>query len=165
MSSTTNKPPNVMPYQTIRGHTEVVGDVVHLPGEQRIITCSWDRSLRLWDLESGEQVGDDWRDGADETGVSGMALSPNGNTIGSGSWDGTVRLWDIKTGKVIARWKGHTVRVSVCWSVDGERVVSGSWDGTARLWDVKSGETIRLDKICNRRIQRDRSKNLACKNR
>lgn len=132
-----------MPYHTMRGHTEVVRDVVHLPAGRRIITYLRDGSLRLWDLESGAQIGDDWRDAVDEARMFSIALSPNGRTAASGSEDGTVKLWDIKTGKVIARWKGHTNNVdSLCWSAGGERVVSGSYDGTARVWDVKSGSTV-----------------------
>ena len=127
----------------MRDHDEWVRGVVHLPGGQRVITCSNDGSLRLWDLESGMQIGDDWRDQEDGVGVITIALSPDNKIVASGSGDGTVRLWNVETEKVIARWTGHTRSVwSVCWSPDGERVVSGSHDGTARVWDVESGKTI-----------------------
>ncbi|KAG2341135.1 WD40 repeat-like protein [Suillus weaverae] len=134
----------VTPRKTMRGHTGWVRGVAHLPDAQRIITCSSDGSLRLWDLKSGAQIGDEWRDEGDEAQVSTMALSPNGKTLASGSNDGTVRLWDVETGKVVVKWKGHTRLVmSVCWSPNGERVVSGSYDGTARVWDVKSEEPVK----------------------
>ena len=122
---------------------------MHLRDRRRIITCSDDGSLRLWNLKSGVQIGNDWRD--DEAGDSGdgkeevwiIALSPNGKIIASGSDGGKVRLWDIETEKVVARWIGHANSVgSLCWSADGERVVSGSYDGTIRVWDVESGDTV-----------------------
>jgi len=133
----------------MRGHTKGVTGVVHLPDGRRIITCSADGSLRLWNLESGVQIGDDWRD--DESGDGGdgkhavwiIALSPNGKTIASGGINGKVRLWDVETEKLVARWIGHTEGTeSLCWSVDGKRVVSGSYDGTIRVWDVESGDTV-----------------------
>ena len=133
------------PRQTIRGHTRVVECVLHLPGRRRIITCSDDGSLRLWNLESGVQIGNDWCDdeGGDESVVRVIALSPSGKTIASGGPSGKVRLWDVETEKVVARWTGHTQpTVSLCWSVDGERVVSGSNDGTIRVWHVESGDTV-----------------------
>jgi len=130
------------PRQTMRGHTDWVTGIAHLPGGRRIITCSDDGSLRLWDPENGVQIGNDWRDGGNE-GVWSIALSPNGKSVASGDSDGKVRLWDVETKKVVARWTGHadTVR-SVCWSVDGERLVSGSEDGTIRVWDVETGDTV-----------------------
>jgi len=125
----------------MRGHTSGVKDAVYLPDRRRIITCSDDGSLRLWDLESGVQIGNDWRDDWKEG--ARIALSPNGKSVASGHSDGKVRLWDVETKKVVARWTGHTDAVrSVCWSVDGERVVSGSYDATIRVWGVKSGDTV-----------------------
>jgi WD40 repeat protein len=94
-------------------------------------------------MESGTQIGDDWRDKGDDEPVLTIALSPNSKRVASGSKDGTVKLWDVETGKVIARWTEHRACVaSVCWSPIDERVLSGSWDGTARVWNVESGETI-----------------------
>lgn len=123
-------------------HAQVRG-ILHLPGRRSIITCSEDGSLRLWDLESGAQIGKDWREERNNGAVFTIALSPNGDTVASGSDDGNVRLWDVETGEVIAKWTGHTDWVrSVCWGANGQRVVSGSDDGTARVWDVKRGNTV-----------------------
>jgi WD40 repeat protein len=155
----------ITPRQKFEGHTNEVWGVVHLPGGQRIITCSLDGSLRAWNLKNGKQIGEDWRDGKSETEskalspngkkvvsgkqigeewqdeknrVGSIALSPDGKKVAGGSDDGTVRLWDIVTCKVIAKWMGHTELVaSVYWSQDGRRVLSGSNDGTVRQWDVE----------------------------
>ncbi|KAG2753638.1 WD40 repeat-like protein [Suillus brevipes Sb2] len=133
--------PAITPRQTMRGHTSWVTGVAHLPDGRRIITCSTDGSLRLWDLKSGTQIGENWRD--DEPGVWSMALSPNGEIVASGCDDEKARLWDVETRKVIATWTGHrNVVRALCWSADGGRVASGSWDGTARVWDVKRGKNI-----------------------
>jgi WD40 repeat protein len=141
MSSSTSKTPAIAPSQTMRGHTDWVMGAAHLPGERRIITCSLDASLRLWDLKSGTQIGEDWRDGY--SGVWSMALSPNGEIVASGCNDGKVRLWDVETRKVICKLTGHSnVVCALCWRADGERVASGSWNGTARVWDVKRGKNI-----------------------
>src|SRR6266481_3527301 len=107
-TSEVKKTSAIKPRQTMRGHTGDVNGVAHLPGGRGIITSSYDGSLRRWDLESGAQIGDDWRYNGDEAAVWSLALSPNGKTIASGSRDGTLRLWNVETEKVIAKWTGHT---------------------------------------------------------
>ncbi|KAJ8595416.1 WD40 repeat-like protein, partial [Rhizopogon salebrosus TDB-379] len=94
------------PRQIFKGHTDSVSGVIHLLDGQRIITSSQDGSLRLWNMESGLQIGEDWRDG--DSPVRAIALSPDGKQVASGSDDGAVRLWGIDTRKVIATWTGHT---------------------------------------------------------
>src|SRR5882757_1243583 len=105
--------------QTIRGHTDDINGVAHLPDGRSIITCSDDSSLRRWDLDSGAQIGYDWRDEGGEAKVLCISLSPNGKTVASGSSDETVRLWNVETEKVIVKWTGHAGTVmSLCWSAD-----------------------------------------------
>ena len=67
-----------------------------------MMTCSSDGSLRAWNLETGEQIGSDWRDEE-----SGLQLSPNGKKIVSGDADGAVKLWDVDASKIITKWTGH----------------------------------------------------------
>jgi WD40 repeat protein len=132
----------IKPCQKFEEHIGYLEDAIHLPGGQRMMTCSRDGSLRVWNLKSGKQIGEDWRDG-DSGGVWTIALSPDGKKVVSGSEDGLVRLWDMDTCKVIAKWTGHTRAAnSVCWSRDGQQVMSGSGDGTVREWDVEKGETV-----------------------
>ena len=110
------------PSQTMRGHNSWVTGIVHLPGGRHTITCSYDGSFRLWDLESRVQIGDNWRDDWNEAEAWSIALSPSGKTVASGSNNGKIRLWDVETKKVVAKWIGHTHFVmSFGWSVDGER--------------------------------------------
>src|SRR5258708_3320231 len=98
--------PTIQPRQKFEGHADWLNGAIHLPGGYRMMTCSSDGSLRVWNLKSGKQIGDDWRDG--DSGVLTIALSPDGKQVVSGSEDGVVRLWHINTGKVVGRWLGHT---------------------------------------------------------
>jgi WD40 repeat protein len=139
-SAKTKETSATRPRQKFERHTDCVWGVVHLPCGQRIITCSHDSSLRVWNLKSGKQIGEDWRDG--ESKVESIALSPDGMKVVGGSWDGAVRVWDIDTCKVIAKWTEHTVSGARFLESRWLESVSGSDDWTARQWDVESGETI-----------------------
>ncbi|KIK43720.1 hypothetical protein CY34DRAFT_11561 [Suillus luteus UH-Slu-Lm8-n1] len=131
-----------MPFRNTK--VENMRTVLHLPDGKRIIVHSREGSFRVWDLETGTQVGEEWED--KDYGAGTIALSPDGKKIASGGLiDSAVKLWDVDTGKVIKILTGHTnsLRVkSVSWSPDGGRVVSGLDDGTFRVWDVESGKTI-----------------------
>lgn len=102
---------------------------------------SLDTSVRLWDLQTGEQV---WSGGSEHTQtVNSVAFSPDGTTIASGSWDMSVRLWDVETGESRVGYSGHTDRVlSVTFSPDGKTVLSASRDKTIQKWDVETGTEI-----------------------
>jgi WD40 repeat protein len=65
------------------------------PDGRRIVSASYDQSLRLWDAESGACL----RTFAGHTnGVSACAWSPDGRRIVSASYDRSLRLWDAESG-------------------------------------------------------------------
>jgi WD40 repeat protein len=113
------------------------------------ISASFDSTVRLWNLETGEEVrrfiGHEgtFREGM----VNSVNFSPDGKYALSGGSDKTLRLWEVETGKLIRTFRGHTdVLYSVAFSPDGKLALSGSWDATARLWDVSTGETLKIFK-------------------
>jgi serine/threonine protein kinase len=100
-----------------------------------------DRTLRLWDLDSGMELR---RFEGRQRWVLSAAFSPDGRRVLCGSWDRVVRLWDVQTGYELRRFDGHRGRVlSVAFAPDGRRVLTGGADKTVRLWDVDRGEELR----------------------
>jgi eukaryotic-like serine/threonine-protein kinase len=94
-----------------------------------------DKTLRIWDLDSREQVVVHHVGGQ----VLGLAFSPDGTRLAAGCRDNTIRLFDVATGKDVAELRGHAGYVkAVAWSPDGSRLVSGSGDTTVRIWDSLS---------------------------
>src|SRR5258706_951480 len=121
-------PPLVWP-----GHAGFVSSVSYSPDGAHVVTGSYDRTIRIWDAESGAVVGEPL------TGHIGMvqsvAYSPDGCHIISGSGDRTIRIWDAKTGAAVGNpLEGHTDEVSsVAYSPDGRHILSGSADTTIRI--------------------------------
>ena len=64
--------------------------IVFSPDGKVLVSGSYDRTIRLWDIATGEQL----RTLEGHTySITSVAVSPNGTTIASGSFDGTVILW------------------------------------------------------------------------
>jgi WD40 repeat protein len=83
-------------------------------------------------------------DGHEEP-VTSLAIAPGGRLL-SGSSDSTVRLWNPVSGQELARFLGHTDRVSAVGAfTDGLRFVSGSEDGTVGLWKLDERSELLLE--------------------
>ncbi|KJA17515.1 hypothetical protein HYPSUDRAFT_124978, partial [Hypholoma sublateritium FD-334 SS-4] len=129
----------------LKGHTSNVTSVALSTDGRQIASGSSDKTVRIWDLETGKQVGEPFRGHTDYVYLQySVAFSPDGRRVVSGSGDETLRIWDLETGKQIGEpWKGHTSLVmSVAFSPDGKCVVSGSWDNTVRIWNSETGTQV-----------------------
>ncbi len=110
------------------------------------LTASFDSTVRLWDMESGEEVrrfiGHEgtFRQGM----VNSARFSPDGRQVISAGSDKTLRLWDTASGKLIRTFTGHTDAVKMAaFSHDGRFVISGDCDADVIVWDVATGNRVR----------------------
>jgi WD40 repeat protein len=136
-------------------HKKAVTGAGFLPDAKRFVTCSTDGTLRLWDTAAArkhhKEMEDKNGDAKPEipkplisvsahsgSGVTCLALSPDGKRVATGASDGTVKLWDAESLKQLSSLPGaHTGGVkSVQFSPDGKTLASGGLDKAAKLWDV-----------------------------
>ena len=108
------------------------------PDGKTLASGFWDKTIRLWDVETGKEKS--LLSGHTDR-VWSVSFSPDGKTLASGYWNNPIRLWDVETGKEKFQLSGHTNTVnSVSFSPDGKTLASGSGDKTIRLWNVKTGK-------------------------
>jgi WD40 repeat protein len=104
------------------------------------VSASGDKTLKVWDLESGREV----RTLAGHSYfVYGVAVSPDGRRAVSASGDKTLKVWDLESGREVRTLAWHAADVNaVAVTADGRRVVSASWDKTLKVWDLESGAVV-----------------------
>ncbi len=110
------------------------------PDGRHALSASMDKTLRLWDVQSGKEM----RQFVGHTDfIHNASFSPDGRRIFSASKDGTVRLWEVGTGAEIRSFEKRWAAVGgIAFSPDGRRALSNCDDGL-RLWDVGTGEEVR----------------------
>jgi WD40 repeat protein len=101
-----------------------------------------DRTIRLWDVETGQEL-------LKLTGhaerVSGVAFLAGDQAV-SAAQDQTIRIWDLKTGQELFRFSGHTGPIhSLAVAPSGTHLLTGAGgtDRTIRVWDLDSRDELR----------------------
>ncbi|CCA76115.1 hypothetical protein PIIN_10115 [Serendipita indica DSM 11827] len=127
---------------SLRGHDEPVTAVTLSPDGARIVSSSSDNTIRFWDADSGQPLGEPLRGHGGS--VTAVTFSPDGSRIVSSSNDKTLRLWDANTGQPVGGpLRGHEdVVLAVAFSPSGQRIASGSQDKTIRLWNADTGRSL-----------------------
>jgi WD40 repeat protein len=109
------------------------------PDGKRVVSASWDNTLKVWDLASGAEA----RTLAGHAdGIGCVEITPDGKWVVSASEDHTLKMWDLESGAEERTLIGyHSYVRSVAITPDGKRAVSAS-GRTLRIWDLESGEAI-----------------------
>jgi len=95
---------------------------------------------QVWDVETGEQVGQPLIHGSS---ISQLLFSPDGRWIATASADGTARVWDANSGEPVTPPLKHSNSV-VCltFSRDGSLLATASHDKTAQVWEARNGRSV-----------------------
>ena len=122
-------------------HTDNVCAVSFSPADKNLVSASWDKTLKIWDIETISVL--ITLTGHTER-VFTVAYSQDGKRIASGDEGGTIIIWNPETGEILKRFEGHLKSISsIQFSPDGKHIVSSSADKTIRLWDLEDHAELR----------------------
>ncbi|KAJ7176322.1 hypothetical protein C8R43DRAFT_975442 [Mycena crocata] len=130
--------------ELLPGHTDWVRSVRFSPDGTRIISGADDKTVCVWDAESGALLAGPCS--SHKRYVNSVAYSPDGARIVSGSDDGNICVWDALTGEIVGwPFEGQNGYItSVSFSPDGKRIASGSTDSTIFMWDAETGKRLEI---------------------
>jgi WD40 repeat protein len=115
-------------------HFNWINALAYTPNGANLISASRDKTLKIWDVTSGEAV----RTLSGHTdAVTAIALTADGNHLLSGSSDKTLKLWNLKTGSLLCTLSDHLNSVNaVALSANGQIAASASSDNTVKVWQL-----------------------------
>jgi hypothetical protein len=111
---------------------DAVFAVAFSPDSKKIATAGADRTLRVFEVETGKlqfQVEDhaDW--------ILGAAFSPDGKRVATASRDKTAKVFDVEKKESLVTFPGQAAPVyTVSFTPDGKGVATGGEDNRIRIW-------------------------------
>jgi methanogenic corrinoid protein MtbC1 len=115
---------------TLTGHTDRVTTVSVTPDGRCAISASWDKSLKVWDLETGKEIHS--LVGHTDA-VRCASLTPDGRFAISVSNDNTVKAWDLDNGMSIARFVSDGSLYTCAVAPDGKTIIAGGALGSVHI--------------------------------
>lgn len=116
------------------GHKSIVPEIHFTKKETFIVSCSFDKTLRIWNSSSAalERTLIGHQDCLTTCDVL------DGKYVVTGSLDMTMKLWEFESGELISSVKKHSKYIKqVVFTPDGKYVISAALDRRIYVWDLK----------------------------
>ncbi len=121
--------------RTLSGHSVSVHSVAFSPDGKTVASASWDRSIILWDIETGEKKLV-LKHGYHPHRV---VFSSDRHFLYSSGGDGTIKKWDLETGRAVAIVSGRNEIVNLSLSSNGALLACDCRPKAAEILDTKAG--------------------------
>jgi WD40 repeat protein len=126
--------------RTLTGHTDEASGVAFSPDESRLVSVSKDKTVRVWDTASGQQL---CVLTAHQAPVNLACFRPGGALFATGDEVGKIIIWDAATYQAKHTLAAHAEGVTCLVFAPNGQLVSGSYDSWVRLWDADTGKLVR----------------------
>jgi len=127
--------------QIFRGHAKDAQSIKFPrddPSKTTFITCSSDKSCRMWDTRTGGCV----LTYKTQSELNACSIFPNGNMIAAGGEKDKTYVYDVRAGREVSKYARNNMKTASCeFSMSGRELFIGHEDGAIIVWDIfGSGE-------------------------
>ncbi|CAF1506656.1 unnamed protein product, partial [Didymodactylos carnosus] len=137
--------------KTYKGHNGSVETISVDPTKTKFVSGSWDKTIKLWGIESGSSSPDKSENLNDKSLDARITINAhtenvscvkwlNTNEIVSGSWDHSIKLWNMDTLKEAQTFKSTKAVIHCDYSQLNHLIVAGFCDRFIRLYDPRVSE-------------------------
>lgn len=134
------------PIQTLKVGKNSVTSAVFSPDETYLATSSTDKSVKMWNVETGEEAFPELKGHTRAVWTASFnPTRPNGDRIVTASLDNSARVWNPMTGEEVFSMttrNNNNEQIgfrSAAYSPDGKFIVTGNTDGNVRIWHAVEG--------------------------
>ncbi|XP_038385383.1 WD repeat-containing protein 88 isoform X3 [Canis lupus familiaris] len=158
-----------IPFKIMKGHQHIVTSCNFCVDDTKLLSGSYDCTVKLWDAVDGSVVRD--FEHRPKAPVLDCSVTADSRRFVTASHDKAVRAWDLETGKLLTivnsvsknisrrvsvqvptfssfglgadlriRWAHSSAISNCCFTVSGHFLCTSSWDKTLKIWNVHTGE-------------------------
>lgn len=128
--------------KVLSGHTDRVRSVFYSLDGEKIVSSSYDGTVRVWDIEKGECIKTLTIAFVvkESTAATYAVFSPDGQKVAVATYNGYVLVWSINSNRILHKLKHSSNPVwSISFSPDGKSLASSSLDRDIKIWDMETG--------------------------
>src|SRR5262249_32735209 len=133
-------PPGVV--STLKGHEETVYSVVFSQDGKTLLSASFDKSVKLWDVAGAKELRTFAGPNGHQNLVLSVAFSPDGQTFASGGADNTAKIWDIPMRQALKDMPLTEAVTATAISPDGKSLAAAGKDGAIKIWNAADGKEL-----------------------
>lgn len=119
----------------LQGHSKNITGIAITPDGNKAISTSWDRTVRIWDLNTCSQL----MSHTDENQSISVAVTPDGKYAVTGHGAGTVYIWDMINNRLARTVSTYAYVPAVSVMPDSIHAITGDGFGKLIMWDITTG--------------------------
>eukprot|EP00126_Sphaerothecum_destruens_P011227 Sdes_comp20878_c0_seq2m17869 len=155
--------------EVLVGHQGPITCLKFSPFRDLLVSASWDKTVKLWNIHLSSSPTDTWEHGSD---VLGLDFSPSGKQLAVSCLDGNLTFWHVDEAVIEKTIQGRRDLIggrlkdekisarnnqagkcfsSICYSADGKSLLAAGKSKYVCIYDISSAQLVRRFQISKNR--------------